>query len=214
VMHTGTHVNAPLHLVQGADGIGELALSTFFGPGVVVSVPQGKWGLVTADALTSTGIEFLPGDIVIVVTGWHRRYSDSQAYFAHGPGLAPDAAELLIDKQVKLVGVDTAYVDHPLATSLAEHRGGPLAKYLPRRYEQETGREAKADFPSWNPAHKALLAAGIPTIENVGGDVDALLNRRATIHAMPWRWPGGDACPIRLVGLVDPTGALAVEAGR
>ena len=35
------------------------------------------------------------------------------------------------------------------------------------------GRDAIADYPEWQPAHKKLLAAGIPTIVNVGGDFGA-----------------------------------------
>ena len=40
----------------------------------------------------------------------------------HAPGLSKKAAEWLVKKKVKLVGVDTACVDHPLATSLGPHR--------------------------------------------------------------------------------------------
>jgi kynurenine formamidase len=211
VMHTGTHLNAPHHLIQRAAGIGELPLERFFGPGVVVDCPKGRWELVTVSDLTAATI--LTGDIVIVVTGWHRHYADSQHYFAHAPGLDTSAANWLIERGVRLVGIDTANVDHPLATSLAAHRGGPTAKYLPARYRELTGRDPKDDFPEWNPAHRALLAAGVPTIENVGGDVDALLGRRVTFQALPWRWPGGDACPIRLVAITDPTGDYRLEPG-
>jgi kynurenine formamidase len=45
VMHNGTHVNAPLHLIPGGLGIGELPLDLFFGAGVVLDVPKGEWEL-------------------------------------------------------------------------------------------------------------------------------------------------------------------------
>jgi kynurenine formamidase len=212
VMHTGTHVNAPIHMIPGAAGIGDLPLRVFFGSAVIVSAPKEQWELVTADDLARADIR--PGDIVLIATGWHRFYSDSQRYFAHAPGLDRSAAEILIERGAKLVGVDTPFIDHPLATSLAEHRGGPYTKYLPQRYREATGRDPKAAFPEWNPAHRALLGAGIPTIENVGGDVAALLDRRVTVHAMPWRWPGGDACPVRLIGLADRSGTLRLETGH
>jgi kynurenine formamidase len=214
VMHTGTHVNAPIHLVQRAAGIGTLPLGLFFGNGVVLDVPKEQWELVTAADLESATPAVEAGDIVLIVTGWHRRYSDSQDYFAHGPGLAPEAALWLRDAGAKLVGVDTAYVDHPLATQLADHRGGPLAPYLVPRYESETGRVASEDFPDLNPAHRALLEADIPTIENVGGDADLLLGKRVTIQSFPWRWPEGDACPVRLVALRDDRGDYRIETGE
>src|SRR5205823_8357874 len=158
--------NAPVHLVQGGTGVGEIALERCFGPGVVLQVEKGEWGLVQPEDLERARPEVRPGDIVIVNTGWHRRYSDSQDYFGHAPGLSKRAAEWLVKKGVKTVGVDTATVDHPLATSLGPHRNGPQIKYLLPEYKKATGREAIADFPDWNPAHKTLLAAGIPTIEN------------------------------------------------
>src|SRR5207253_3244268 len=79
--------------------------------------------------------------------------------------------------------------------------------------KQATGREAIKDFPDWNVAHKVLLAAGIPTIENVGGDLDELAGKRITLQGFPWKWHEGDACVIRLVAMLDPKGKFRLEAG-
>ncbi|HEY5082515.1 MAG TPA: cyclase family protein [Bauldia sp.] len=213
VMHTGTHLNAPIHLIQKGVGVGDVLMERLFGSGVVVSVPKNKWELVTAVDLEAAKPAIEPGDIVVIVTGWHRKYSDSIEYFGHAPGLAPDAARWLVDREVALVAVDTPQVDHPLATSLGLHRNGPLMKRIPKEYEAATGRAASADFPDWNPAHRALLDAGIPTVENVGGDIDDLLGQRVTLHAYPWYWHEGDACPIRFVGILDPGGTYRLESG-
>ena len=112
----------------------------------------------------------------------------------------------------RLVGVDTATVDHPLATSIGPHRNGPQIKYLLPEYKKATGREAIEDFPEWNPAHKVLLAAGIPTIENVGGDLDEVSGKRCTFQGFPWKWHEGDACVIRLVAIFDPSGQLPARS--
>src|SRR5262249_25655733 len=114
----------------------------------------------------------------------------------------------------KLVGVDTATVDHPLATSIGPHRNGPQIKYLLPEYKSATGREASEDFPEWNPAHKALLGAGIPTVENVGADLDAVTGQRCTFQGFPWKWREGDACVIRLVAILDPSGNYRPESGK
>jgi kynurenine formamidase len=213
-MHFGTHLNAPIHLIQSGDFVGDLPLDMFFGNGVVLSIPKDKWELVTAADLAAATPKVEAGDIVIINTGWHKRYSDSQEYFGLAPGLAPDAADWLIARKVKLVGVDTAAVDHPMATSLAAHRNGPQMKRLPARYKKETGRDPKADFPDWNPAHRALLGAGIATIENVGGNVDEVSGKRVTFHAYPWRWKEGDASLIRLMAILDLGGAYRIEPGK
>ncbi len=213
VMHSGTHLNAPRHLIQKGAGVGDIAMDKLFGSGVVVSIPKGEWELVTATDLEAATPAIEPEDIVVIVTGWHKKYSDSIEYFGHAPGLAKDAADWLVAKGVKLVGVDTPQVDHPLATSLGLHRNGPQMRRVPKSYETKTGRKAKEDFPDWNPAHRALLGAGIPTVENVGGDVGELAGKRCTFQAYPWNWPEGDACVIRFVAIVDPSGAYHLGAG-
>jgi kynurenine formamidase len=213
VMHHGTHLNAPLHLVPGGLGIGELPLDLFFGDGVVLDVPKGEWELIEPEDLDAAG-EVHPGDVVIVTTGWHRHYSDSIEYFGHGPGLSREAAAWLIERGAKLVGIDTATVDHPMATSLAGHKNGPLIKELPRRYVAKTGRQPVDDFPDWNPAHRTLLEAGIPTIENVGGDVSLVAGARCAFQCYPWRWLEGDACVVRLVAILDRTGDYRLEPGN
>ena len=154
------------------------------------------------------------GDIVVINTGWHERYADSREYFGCAPGLDPAAAQWLVDRKIRLLGWDTATVDHPLATSLGEHRNGPLIRDLARDYEACTGRSAKADFPEWNPAHRILLGAGVPTIENVGGEVSDLAGQRCTFHALPWKWMEGDSCIVRFIAITDPAGSYRIEAGN
>jgi kynurenine formamidase len=214
VMHTGTHMNAPRHLVQRGQDMSEVPLDRFFGNGVVLAIPKGKWELVTAADLQAAQPAIQPGDFVVVVTGWHQRYSDSLEYFGESPGLSKEAAQWLVERGIKLFAIDTPQVDHPLATSLAEHRGGPQMNRLAKNYRAQTGRDPKADHPEWNIAHKTLLAAGIPTIEQVGGDVSAVTGRRATFHAAPWRGKALDACPVRFVAITDPSGQARVEPGR
>ena len=214
IFHTATHVNAPIHLIPGAAAIGDLPLQTFFGTGVVLSVPRGRWEKIEATDLGNAGPKVEVGDIVLINTGWHHRYGDSQDYFGHAPGLTKAAADWLVDREVKWVGIDTATIDHPLATSLGPHRNGPQIKYLLPEYKAATGRDAKDDFPDWNIAHRTLLAAGIPTIENVGGDLDAVTARRCTLQGFPWQWHEGDACVIRLVAMFDPSGDIRIESGK
>jgi len=212
-MHNGTHLNAPLHLIQRGADIAALPIDLFFRNGVVLDIPKGRWELVTEADLAAQADKVKAGDIVLIRTGWHTRHAESQEWFGLAPGMSKGAAEWLIGRKVSVVGMDTAAIDHPLATSLGLHRGGPQMKRLPGLYQSETGRDPRTDFPEWNPAHRALLAAGIPTIEGVGGDVAKVAGKRVTIHALPWRWGSGDACGIRLMAILDRTGAARIEQG-
>jgi kynurenine formamidase len=214
VMHTGTHMNAPINLIQRGQDLSEVPADRFFGNGVILSIPKGSYETVTAQDLEAAKPAVQKGDIVVIVTGWHHRYSDGLEYYGESPGLTKDAAEWLTKKEAKMVAVDTPQIDHPLATSLGPHRGGPTMKRLAGEYQKATGKDPKKEHGEWNVAHKTLLGAGIPTIEQVGGDVDALLGKRATLAATPWKFKYGDACPVRFVGMIDPSGALKIDAGR
>lgn len=216
VMHNGTHVNAPLHLAQRGVGVGDIPLDRLFANGVVLNVPKGEWEYIEPEDLIAASPSVKKGDVVIINTGWHRQYSDNMEYFGHSPGLSVAAANWLIDHEVSLVAIDTASIDHPLATSLAQQYRfiGPHVVELPRRYKKKTGRNVVDDFPEWMPAHRQLASAGIPTIENVGGDVDSVTSKRCAFHAVPWNWPQGDACIVRLVAILDTTGDFRIERGQ
>ncbi len=210
-MHNSTHVNAPLHLIPGAAGVGQIPVERFFGNGPVLNIRKERWELITAADLAPFDADVGAGDIVIINTGWHRRYSDSQDYFGDAPGLSTDAAEWLVSKEIRLLGIDTPNVDHPLASALAKHRKGPLMPRLKEKYQRETGRDPDAQFPYFCPAHKTLLSAGIPTIENVGGALDEVTGVRSTFQAFPWKWFEGDACIVRLMAIQDPSSSYAVN---
>jgi kynurenine formamidase len=214
VMHTGTHMNAPIHLVQKGADLAAIDPACFFGNGVVLSIPKKRWELVTAADLDKASPKVQEGDIVVIVTGWHHKYSESLEYWGESPGLSKDGAEWLVQKKVKMVGMDTAQIDHPLATILGPHRGGPTMRRLAGEYSKATGLDPKKEHGEWNVAHKTLLAAGIPTVEQVGGDVDLVAGKRATLTASPWKFVYGDACPVRFVAICDPSGSCRIGAGK
>ncbi|MCL1829082.1 MAG: cyclase family protein, partial [Oscillospiraceae bacterium] len=132
-MHTGTHMNAPLHMVQRADDLAAVDPARFFGNGVVLDIPKGSFETVCASDLEAAA-PVREGDIVVINTRWHHKYSDSLEYFGEAPGLTEDAALWLIAKKVKLVAVDTPFIDCPPATSMGNHRGGPQMKRLAAAY--------------------------------------------------------------------------------
>jgi kynurenine formamidase len=153
-------------------------------------------------------------DIVIVNTGSHANWGDSEDYFGYSPGLYKEAAEWLVARNVKLVGVDVQALDHPLGTKLVAHGPGPTLPHLMDECRAETGRDVMADFPHWEPAHKILMTNGIPGVENVGGEIDAITGQRCTFMIFPWRWPGGDGSGVRVVAVVDPDQSFRIERGE
>lgn len=211
-MHTGTHLNAPIHLIQRGQDLAQLSLENCFGNGVVLDIPKDSYETISSEDLKLKDIK--EGDIVVINTGWHNKYSDGLEYYGEAPGLTKEAAEYLVSLKCKLVAMDTPHIDHPLATSMGPHRGGPQMKRLAKAYTDETGLDPKVEHGEWNIAHKTLLGAGIPTIEQVGGDVDLLNDKRATFAALPWKISHGEACQIRFIAIVDPNGESRIDSGK
>ncbi len=186
-MHNTTHIDAPAHVVQGLPFIDEVPLPHFFGSGIVVSIPKKKWEPITYDDLEKAAGKIVrPRDVVIVNTGWHHQYEDSEDYFCRSPGFVSSAGEWFVEKKVKVIGHDTQANDHPLATAIGPQRNGPLHPHLAEEYrEWSGGRDWKDDFPEWEPVHRILFNNGILGIENVGGDLDKVTGRRCTFALLP-----------------------------
>ena len=74
------------------------------------------------------------GSIVLFRTGWGRRWPDRAAYLGtsrtgpqavpelHFPGIDSAAAQWLVDRKVKAVGIDTPSIDYGQSSSFPTHR--------------------------------------------------------------------------------------------
>lgn len=203
VMHCTTHADSPAHVFEGGEYTHEIPLEKYYGTGVVVHIPKKKWELITAKDLENAEPKIQKGDIVIIHTGWHRYWGDSTMYFCYSPGLGREAAEWLVERGVKAVGVDQQALDHPLHTAIGPHGPGPLRPDICKEYEELTGRKVEEDFPEWEPAHNIMLRNGIVGWENVGGDIEMVVGKRVTICGFPIRWYKGDGSIVRLVAFID-----------
>ena len=99
--HTGTHVDAPAHFIEGARKIDALSLEVLIGPARVIRVP---------DDLTEITPEFLQGCDLSGVERviFHTRNSAfwNEGFRKDFTHLLPQAAQMLVDRGVKLVGID------------------------------------------------------------------------------------------------------------
>lgn len=99
--HTGTHVDAPAHFIDGAPTLERVGLDRMVGPARVLDL-RGR-AAIDAAALGSHDIE--RGDIVLCRTDNSERWAlpGFQEDFAY---LTRDAAELLVERGVKTIGWD------------------------------------------------------------------------------------------------------------
>lgn len=102
--HTGTHIDAPAHFVQGGMGVDRLDLNLLVGRAVVVDA-------LGVDALTAEVLEGLaipPGtERVLFCTRNSQRWAHSEhEFWTDYVGITDEGARWLIARGVRLVGVD------------------------------------------------------------------------------------------------------------
>ncbi|MFI5338570.1 MAG: cyclase family protein [Candidatus Methylomirabilales bacterium] len=114
--HTGTHVDAPAHLREGVLGVDQLPLDALIGPARVVDLVASAH----IDVASLRGVDLTSHRRVLFKTrALHRGLEETpRRGFA---GLMEDAARLLVDSGVRLVGVDALSVDPLESTSLLAH---------------------------------------------------------------------------------------------
>ncbi|HWP94214.1 MAG TPA: cyclase family protein [Gammaproteobacteria bacterium] len=107
VANTGTYLDAPFHRYAAGTDIAGLALSSLAElEGVCVRVPE---GMRRIDASFFSGL-VLRRRAVLVATGWDRFWNTPHYGEGH-PFLTRDAAALLSDAEVALVGIDSLNID-------------------------------------------------------------------------------------------------------
>ena len=136
--HGGTHLDAPIHFARGRETAERVPLERLIGPAVVIDVSDKAaanrdYRVSAADVLAFEARhgQIAPGTRVLVRTGWASRWPDATAYLGHAtdatklhfPSYGEEAARLLVeDRQVALLGIDTASIDYGPATDFPVHR--------------------------------------------------------------------------------------------
>lgn len=103
-VHTGTHVDAPFHFLPDGSGVDQLQLKTLTGRAYVLDLPEVD--LITAQVLEASNIPPRTRRVLFKTRNseiWARGENAFQTEFV---GLSADAAEYLVGRGVKLVGVD------------------------------------------------------------------------------------------------------------
>jgi arylformamidase len=134
--HTGTHVDAPLHFVRGAPSIDEVPLDRLIGPAVVLDIDPRVIAITGAELMKykwqgAKRVIFRTRNSVnswIIDPQFHRDFTF----------LAPDAAQMLADNGVLLVGIDYLSIEQfgafkPLTHQILLSRGIPIVEGLDLR---------------------------------------------------------------------------------
>ncbi|WP_117238380.1 cyclase family protein [Thermus sediminis] len=124
--HSGTHMDAPAHFVEGAPTAERLPVASLIAPLAIIRIREKAArdpdAQVTAEDILAYERAYgrLPrGAFVAMDSGWEARWKDPKAFLnqdasgiLHFPGFSPEAAEFLVrEREIVGVGVDTLSLD-------------------------------------------------------------------------------------------------------
>lgn len=102
-VHTGTHIDAPVHFIEGAGATETVPLDALVGPAVVVDATM-LADHIDAAALSQLAIP--AGTERVIFKTQNSRLWDLAGFSADFIGLLGDASEALVSRGVRLVGID------------------------------------------------------------------------------------------------------------
>jgi kynurenine formamidase len=174
-------MDVPVHTVEGGCALEGADISRLIGVAAVLDLDRGGVDYAyTPEDLESASPEVLEGDIVLVYSGFRdARVTERmhQTYFT------VEAAEWLVERGVRAVGVEPCSPDH-VHDGLFVH-----------------GWADPANRPAW-PIHGVFLGNDIYIIEGLT-NLDRIKGSRVKFAALPLLVPGLSGSPVRAVAWID-----------
>jgi kynurenine formamidase/threonine dehydrogenase-like Zn-dependent dehydrogenase len=101
-VHTGTHVDAPVHFIGGAAGVDEFSIDAMIGPARVIEILDKE--VCTAQDLAAYNIR--QGERLLLRTNNSNRCWNVDAFVEDYAHLDRSAAKMLAERRVQMVGID------------------------------------------------------------------------------------------------------------
>jgi len=144
--HTGTHIDAPRHFIPDGIGIDQISPNKLVGEAYIADMSSKTIGSgITAQDLRQTlEAKVAEDDIVVIYTGCSEHWDD-ELIRRNYTYLTGDAAEYLVSKKIRAVGIDFLSVEKFQAPTPAAHKtllgnGIFIIESLSRATKQFVGR--------------------------------------------------------------------------
>jgi kynurenine formamidase len=178
--HIGTHLDSWGHVNPGAPRAEGIPLEYCYGPGVVLDLSHASPGEAisigdVAVALARTGHDLQPLDIVLIRTD-AARYRDQPRYLTDHPGMSKEAVHWLLDRGIKMMGIDAIGFDIPIARMFERHA-------------------------FWE-AHMVMLEREYYHLENLVNLDQIPVSHGFTVSVLPIPYRGASAAPVRAVAIL------------
>lgn len=108
--HTGTHVDAPAHLLKGHNTLDMLEIGHFYGSAFLLSHNDSTIQSIGVQELLPYQEKIQAVEFLLLHTGWSQ-YWGSEKYFNNYPVLSLEAAHWLSNFSLKGLGLDTISAD-------------------------------------------------------------------------------------------------------
>lgn len=131
--HSGTHIDAPMHFVRDGASIDKVPLDALIGPARVIDIAENVRAITTEELERHNwhGAKRLLFRTRASQRGW----MSSPTFHTDFAFITPDAAQLLVDAGVRLVGIDYLSVEEynanvPLTHQILLRKGIPIVEGL------------------------------------------------------------------------------------
>ena len=120
--HTGTHIDAPSHFIEGAEPIDNIDVNRFVMKNVhLLKIFKSSNQLITVEEIINSGIDIKENDSIVFSTGWEHNYK-SDIYINANPGLSTEAAIYLSNKKINAVAIDSPSIDSAIESEFPVHK--------------------------------------------------------------------------------------------
>ncbi len=222
--HIATHLDSPLHFHDPGPDVAGIPLQDLVGPACVVDLQQfgiGDYDIYGPEHFEQWEkkhqIKIERGDILLIHTGYHAYYNEDwspvtreqhkdagpnlpRSFLKH-PGPRAEFCQWILDRGIRWLAVDAISTDHPFNTAVRRARPDLIPEV-----EARIKMPLEEAFPwprDYQATHTLLFPKGVYHVENVGGEVDLVLNQRVWIGCFPFRFKGGEAAFCRFAAFVQ-----------
>lgn len=119
--HTGTHMDAPAHMILDGESLDNLPVEHFIGLGVVIDCREIDNKIITVELLKTYENAIENASYVLFCNGWSSHWG-TDAYFEDFPALSIEGAKWLTEKKLKGVGTDVISIDSISAEEFSIHK--------------------------------------------------------------------------------------------
>ena len=118
--HTGTHIDAPFHIIKNTKTLDEFPIDKFYGKALMVDVKGLTGQFITKDFLMTYQSRLKDKSFVIFNSGWSLKWKDDD-YFKDFPTLTVEAANYLASFNLNGIGLDMISLDKVDDETLPNH---------------------------------------------------------------------------------------------